>query len=185
LIAASDPDDPHSGSEIVSNVAGLLFAGHETTTNLIGNGVLTLLRHPEQMQRLRDDPALIESAVEEMLRYESPVQWIARRAKEPLEIGGRRIATGQLVGLFLGAANRDPAQFPDPDRFDVARREGRHLAFAHGIHFCLGAALARLEGQIAIGTLLRRLPELRLAPGPVEWRENFSMRGLQDLRVTF
>lgn len=185
FIAAGDLDDPRSASEIVSNVAGLLFAGHETTTNLIGNGLLTLLRHPAQLQRLRDDPAMIGSAVEELLRFESPVQWIARRAREPLEIGGKHIGAGQLVGLFLGAANRDPEQFPQPDRLKLDRHENRHLAFAHGIHFCVGAALARMEAQIAIDTVVQRLPMLRLATHNAEWRENVSMRGLNTLPVVF
>ncbi len=176
--------DEESVFEVVANLAGLLFAGHETTTNLLGNGLFALLRHPEQWQRLRDEPELLGSAVEECLRYDAPVQWIARRAAQDLEIGGKAIRQGQLLGLFVGAANRDPAQFAEPDRFDVGRRENRHLSFAHGIHFCLGAALARLEGQIAIGTLARRLPHLRLA-GEATWRENVSIRGLQSLPVSF
>lgn len=185
LIAASEGDDALSEADVVISCAGLLFAGNETTTNLIGNGLLAFLRHPDQLERLRDDPTLIESTVEEMLRYDSPVQLTARIAKEDVVIGGKRVGVGQRVVLFLGAANRDPAQFAAPDRFDVGRQENHHLSFSHGAHFCLGAALARLEGQIAIGTMLRRLPNLRLEAESLEWRDNKNLRGLRALPVTF
>ncbi len=185
LIEAMASDDEESKAGVVANLAGLVFAGHETTTNLIGNGLLALLRHPEQLRRVRDDASLVPAAVEELLRYDCPVQWIARRAKEDLEIEGRRIGAGQMIGLFLGAANRDPAQFAEPDRLDVGRSENRHVAFGHGIHFCLGAALARLEGQVVVETVLRRLPDLRLATETQQWRDNVSMRGLKALPVIF
>ncbi len=185
LIAASDAGEVLSAEEVVANAALLLVAGHETTTNLIGNGLLALLRHPDQMERLRAQPDLIESGVEELLRYDSPVQMTARVAKEDLEIDGRHIAAGQLVVVFLGAANRDPAQFSQPNRLDVSRTENRHLSFAYGPHFCLGAALARLEGQIAFSTLLRRWPRLELATETVRWRDNATLRGLVSLPVSF
>jgi cytochrome P450 len=185
LIAASDAGDVLNTDEVVANAALLLVAGHETTTNLIGNGLLALLRHPEQMERLRAEPDLIESGVEELLRYDSPVQMTARLAKEDLEIGGRHIEAGQLILVLLGAANRDPAQFGEPDRLDASRAENRHLSFAYGPHFCLGAALARLEGQIAFSTLLRRWSRLELASETVGWRDNATLRGLVALPVTF
>jgi cytochrome P450 len=185
LIAASDAEDVLDADEVVANAALLLVAGHETTTNLIGNGLLALLRHPDQMERLRAEPGLIESGVEELLRYDSPVQMTARLAREDLEIGGRRIEAGQLILVLLGAANRDPAQFGEPDRLDVSRAENRHLSFAYGPHFCLSAALARLEGQIAFSTLLRRWPRLELATETVSWRDNATLRGLVSLPVAF
>jgi len=183
LLAAEERGDTLTEEELVANSVLLLAAGHETTTNLIGNGVLALLRHPDQLDLLRREPELIESAVEELLRYDSPVQWTGRVALEDLEINGGRVREGQAVAISLGAANRDPDQFSDPERLDIRRAEARHLAFSHGIHFCLGAALARLEGQIAIQTLLRRFPDLRLAGGEPEWRGNFTLRGLERLPV--
>jgi cytochrome P450 len=183
LIAASDADGALSAAEVVANCALLLVAGHETTTNLIGNGLLALLRHPDQLAQLREHPELMNSAVEELLRYDSSVQATARVAKEDVELGGRRITAGQTVILYLGAANRDPTQFPQPDRLDIRRTENRHLAFAHGPHFCLGAALARLEGQIAFASLVRRWSHLTLAAEPVEWRDNFLLRGLVSLPI--
>ena len=183
LLTASSEEHTLAAEDIVANCALLLFTGHETTTNLIGNGLLALLRHPAQMHRWRDDPALIGRAVEELLRFDSPVQTTGRVAREELEIGGRRIGAGQYVGLSLGAANRDPAQFDAPERLDLGREENRHLAFAYGPHFCLGAALARLEGQIALGTLLRRWPHLRLAAETLRWRDNPVLRGLESLPI--
>jgi cytochrome P450 len=152
---------------------------------LIGNGLLTLLRQPDELRRLRDDPELIRTAVEELLRYESPVQLTDRRALEPLEIGGQQIESGQHVTVLLGAANRDPAQFPEPDRLDLGRRPNRHVAFIQGIHFCLGAPLARAEGQIAINTLVQRLPQLELVSDVPAWRELDVFRGLVTLPVAF
>jgi cytochrome P450 len=174
-----------SEAELLATLILLLVAGHETTVNLIGNGVLALLRHPRELARLRAEPALIESAVEEVLRYDGPVQRTARMAAEDVEIGGRTVQAGQIAVALLGAANRDPAHFPDPDRLDITRPDNRHLAFGWGIHFCLGAPLARLEGQIAIGTLAARLPGLRLATDEVEWRETSVLRGLKALPLAW
>jgi cytochrome P450 len=184
MAAAEEQGERLNESELYANAVLLLNAGHETTTNLIGNGTLALLRHPDQMRRLRDEPALLENAVEELLRFDSPVQLTGRIAKEDVEIDGHRVAAGQSVVCVLGAANRDPAHFPDPDRLDLGREDVRHLAFGMGPHYCLGAPLARLEGAVAFSTLLRRFPDLRLAEGPPpEYRDNFNLRGLKELRV--
>ncbi|HEV7129901.1 MAG TPA: cytochrome P450 [Ktedonobacterales bacterium] len=183
LIAAEDRGDVLDEDELLGNCMLLLAAGHGTTTHLIGNGMLALLRHPEQMRRLRDDPSLAVSAVVEFLRYDGPVQMTSRLANADLELGGRRIATGENVVMLLGAANRDPEQFPDPDRLDLTRAENRHVAFGHGIHYCLGAPLAYLEGQIAIPTLLRRFPALRLASDPPVRGPGTVFRGLHALPV--
>ena len=185
LVTAEDQGDSFSEDELYSMCVLLIFAGHETTTNLIGNGILALLRHPAQLEKLRGQPSLIESAVEEILRYDGPVQTTSRTALEDLRIGDKQIAKGDRISLTLGAANRDPAQFKDPDRFDIERSEGRHMGFGFGIHFCLGAALARMEGQAAINSVLRRMPELRLVEQESEWRNNPVLRGLKALPVTF
>jgi pimeloyl-[acyl-carrier protein] synthase len=171
--------------EIVANLIVTMVGGQETTTNLIGNGVLTLLRNPGEMERLRADVSLIPSAVEELLRYESPSQHTARLAREDIEMGGKRIGKRQAVIAVMGAANRDPERFPEPDRLDVMRKDNRHVAFGWAAHFCFGAPLARLEGQIAFESILRRLPNLALAPGPLTWRPNLGLRGLTALRVVF
>ncbi|MBC7810751.1 MAG: cytochrome P450, partial [Burkholderiales bacterium] len=139
----------------------------------------------DQLEKLRDNPNLINSAVEELLRYDSPVQRSWGVALVDMEIGGKRIRAGELVLKMLGAANRDPEQFPDPDTLDIERGDNRHIAFGYGFHFCLGAPLARIEGQIAINTLLRRLPNIRLAASDVEWHPNIAFRGLKSLPVTF
>jgi pimeloyl-[acyl-carrier protein] synthase len=185
LVNAGESNDSLDRSELVANTVLLLAAGHETTTNLIGNGMLALLRHPAQLQLLRDNPALIGTAVEELLRYDNPVQIVWRMPLEDVELDGRHIARGQIVNLLIGAANRDPAQFPDPDRLDLTGRENRHLGFGRGIHFCMGSPLARLEGQLAIGALLRRLPGLRLESEQLTWHENPTFRGLHSLPVTW
>ena len=169
--------------ELLATCVFLLFAGHETTTNLIGNSVLALLRHPRQLQRLQADPALIGTAVEELLRFDSPVQTAFRRATVDFELHGQHIRQSDHVLLLLGAANRDPAQFENPDTLDLGRRENRHLAFSLGPHFCLGAALARLEGQIAIQTLFKRFPSIELDTANLEWRPNVLLRGLESLPV--
>ncbi|MGW4567185.1 cytochrome P450 family protein [Streptomyces sp. NPDC004561] len=162
----------------------LLIAGHETTVNLIGNGVLALLTHPEQLAALRADPSLLDGAVEEMLRHEGPVENATFRfAAEPLEIGGTAIARGDHVMIGLSAAQRDGARFTDPDRFDIRRDTRGHLAFGHGIHYCLGAPLARLEGRVAIGSLLERAPGLALDGPPGEWLPGMLMRGVRSLPV--
>ena len=171
--------------ELFANCVLLLSAGQESTTNLVGNGMLALLQDPRELDRLRSDPSLVEPAVEEFLRYDSPVQFTGRQARESLEIGGRRIERGQYVLLVLGAANRDPHEFANPDHLDIGRRNNRHLAFGHGPHFCLGSQLARLEGQIAFETLLRRLPDLELDCKELRWRETMSSRGLKSLPVRF
>lgn len=182
LIAAEERGDHLTEDELLANALLILAAGHETTTNLLGNGLLALLRHPQQLAELRREPELIESAVEELLRFDSPVQWTGRVAMEEVRVNDVHLRAGQHVAISLGAANRDPAQFPEPDRLDLRRAENRHLAFGHGIHFCLGAALARLEGQVALGTLVSRYPHLRLAGEP-EWQANFTLRGLKRLPV--
>jgi cytochrome P450 len=184
LIAAEEQGDTLSEGELLSTCILLYIAGHETTVNLIGNGLLALLRHGDQLRRLREEPALAASAVEELLRYDGPVQRTARITTTDVEIGGRAIDKGAMVVTVIGAANRDPAQFPEPDRLDLGRVDNRHIAFGFGIHFCLGAPLARLEGQVALGTLARRLPALALATETVEWRESQVLRGLKTLPIT-
>ena len=171
--------------EVIANVIVTMVGGQETTTNLIGNGVLSLLRHPDQLQKLREDSSLIPSAVEELLRYESPSQHTARLAPDDVELGGRRIPKRQAVIAVMGAANRDPERFPDPDRLDITRQDNRHVAFGWAAHFCFGAPLARIEGQIAFETMLRRLPNLVLEPQPLVWRHNLGLRGLTALPVVF
>ena len=183
LIAAEEVGDRLSEGELLATCILLLVAGHETTVNLIGNGTLALLRHPDQLRRLRENPGLIGSAVEELLRYDGPVQRTARVPSEAVTIGGRTIAKGDLVLPFIGAADRDPTQFPDPDCLDIARTDNRHIAFGWGIHFCLGAPLARVEGQIAINTLVQRLPKLALATDRPEYRQSLTLRGLTALPV--
>jgi cytochrome P450 len=172
--------------EIIANLIVTMVGGQETTTNLIGNGLLTLLRNPAEMERLRADSSLIPSAVEELLRYESPSQHTARLAPADIEMGGKKIRERQAVIAVMGAANRDPERFPDPDRLDIARQDNRHLAFGWAAHFCFGAALARLEGQIAFEAILRRLPNLTLdTTTPLVWRENLGLRGLKALPISF
>ena len=185
LIAAEEAGDKLNEDELLATCILLLVAGHETTVNLIGNGTLALLRHPGEMRRLRDDPGIIGSAVEELLRFDGPVQRTARIPSEDIVIGGCTIPKGEMVMPFLGAADRDPAQFPDPQRLDLTRADNRHIAFGMGIHFCLGAPLARMEGQIAINMLLKRLPKLALATDKPEFRQSLTLRGLQSLPVSF
>ena len=163
----------------------LMLAGHETTTNLIGNGLLALLQNRDQLERLQADSGMIETAVEEFLRYNAPIQSAARIAKEDLEIGGQRIAEGQRVTLMFGAANRDPERFSNPDRLDITREDNRHLSFGFGSHFCLGSALARVEGQIAIVTVVQRWPGIQLADDDFEWWYNPSFRSLITLPVAY
>ena len=185
LIAAEEAGDKLSEDELIATCILLLIAGHETTVNLIGNGTLALLRHPEELRRLRETPGLITSAVEELLRYDGPVQRTARITSTEVTIGGRTIGKGEMVMPFIGAADRDPSQFSDPDRLDLGRTDNRHIAFGWGIHFCLGAPLARIEGQIAIDTLVRRLPRLTLVDDEPEHRQSLTLRGLKALPVTF
>jgi len=185
LITAEEAGDRLSEDELLATCILLLVAGHETTVNLIGNGTLALLRHPGELRRLRETPGLIASAVEELLRYDGPVQRTARIPSTDVTIGGRTIGKGEMVMPFIGAADRDPAQFPDPDRLDLARTDNRHIAFGWGIHFCLGAPLARVEGQIAIDTLVRRFPKLELVTDEPEYRQSLTLRGLKTLPVRF
>ena len=185
LIAAEEAGDKLNEEELLATCILLLVAGHETTVNLIGNGTLALLRHPDQLQKLRENPGLIVTAVEELLRFDGPVQRTARIPSQDITIGGRTIGKGEMVMPFLGAADRDPTQFPDPDRLDITRADNRHIAFGMGIHFCLGAPLARLEGQIAINTLLARLPKLALATDRPQFRQSLTLRGLQALPLSF
>ena len=185
FLTAEIEGDRLSEEEIVANTIVTMVGGQETTTNLIGNGVLSLLRNPDQLEALRADLSLVPSAVEELLRYESPSQHTARMAPCDTELGGKKIRKRQAVIAVMAAANRDPERFPDPDRLDITRPDNRHVAFAWGPHFCFGAPLARIEGQIAIKTLLRRLPGLSLEPGRLVWRTNLGLRGLTALPVTF
>jgi pimeloyl-[acyl-carrier protein] synthase len=185
FMTAEIDGDRLTEEEIVANCIVTMVGGQETTTNLIGNGLLTLMRNPEQLAQLRDDPSLIPSAVEELLRYESPSQHTGRIAREDVQIGDKQIRKGQAVMAIMAAANRDPERFPDPDRLILDRSDNRHLAFGWSSHFCFGAPLARMEGQIAFETILRRLPHLATAPGPLTWRANSGLRGLTALPVTF
>lgn len=161
----------------------LLGAGHETTRNLLGNGALALLRHPDQLALLRREPGLLEGAVDELLRYDSPVQMVGRWTAADTTLGGAAIPRGQMVVVLTGAANRDPAAFPEPDRLDIRRHGARALAFGHGPHYCLGAPLARVEGQVALGALLRRFPRLALADDDAPWTGSPVFRGLRELWV--
>ena len=185
LIAAEEAGDRLSTDELYATLILLFLAGHETTANLIGNGALALLRQPAQLRRLLEHPALIDSAIEELLRYESPVQRLSRITNQDVTLAERTIPAGSLVLALLGATNRDPAHFAEPDRLDVTRQDNRHLAFGTGIHFCLGAPLARLEGRIAFAALLRRCPGLALATDRIEWRQTFALRALVSLPVRF
>ena len=183
LIAVEEASDQLTDEEIVSMCSLLLAAGNVTTTDLIGNGVLALLQHPEELRKLREDPALIENAVEEMLRFDSPVTQTARIPMRDQEIGGCPIDARQSVLTSLAAANRDPSAYPDPHKFDITRDDTHHHSFGGGAHYCLGAPLARLEAQLAIGTLVERFPDLRLADEPLEWRGVPAFRGLVRLPV--
>lgn len=170
--------------EVVANCIITMVGGQETTTNLLGNGVLALLRNPAELAKLRANPALVPSAVEELLRFESPTQYTARIAAQDTELGGKQIRQKQAVFAVLGAGNRDPERFPDPDRLDLARPDNKHLAFGWGAHFCFGAPLARMEAQIAFEELLK-LEDWALEPGPLTWRTNLALRGLTALPISF
>ena len=185
LIAVKEQDNKLSEEEIISVSMLLFLTGEETTVNLIGNGMLALLSHPEQMQLIKTQPMLIQSAVEEILRYDSPIQITTRVATEDVVLDGVTVRCGEKVLVVLGAANRDPAQFPDPDRFDITRVNNNHLAFADGIHYCLGAALTRIEGEIAINALVQQLPDLQLSQDKVEWRKKVAFRSLKALPIIF
>ncbi len=189
LIAAHEEDDRLSVDELVANCVLMLFAGHETTTQLIGNGLYALLRHPDQLADLkanRDDRAVVAGAIEEILRWDGPTLASVRVVERPFEIDGKRLAAGDRVFLFNAAANRDPAEFPDPDRFDIRRAEaGRNVSFGYGLHFCIGAPLARLEGEIAFATLMRRFDRLSLAQSSPDWSDSLNIRGVHALEIAF
>lgn len=171
--------------ELVANINILLSTGHETTTHLIGNGVLALLQHPDQMQKILSQPAMLTPAIEEILRYDNPVQITYRSALQDAEINGHLIRKGDLVNTIIGSANRDPQKFRNPDTFDITRNDGRHLSFGLGIHFCIGASLVRLEAEIVFDAILRRFPDLQLATDRLEWQEHPIFRGLKSLPVVF
>lgn len=183
LVQAHDEDGALSEAEVVATCINILFGGHETTTNLIANGVLALLQHPEQGRRLREDPDLAPVAVEELLRYDGPAKAVVRVAATDLELLGRRISAGDRVFLLPAAANRDPAVFERPDELDVTRHPNPHLGFGAGMHYCLGASLARLEGTVAIPRILERFPELQLTDQPLRWKPVLLTRGLDTLPV--
>jgi cytochrome P450 len=183
LVAVEERGDNLSEPELVVMCTLLLIAGHETTVNLIGNGVLALLQHPDELARLRAAPELIGSAVEELLRFDAPVQLTGRVTTAALTIGGQAIGAGDWVLPLFGAANRDPAQFAEPERLDITRSPNPHIGFGRGVHFCLGAPLARLEGQIAIGRLVQRCKNLALAGTPVR-RNQITLRGLRSLPLS-
>ena len=186
FMTAEIDGDRLTEEEIIANCIVTMVGGQETTTNLIGNGVLSLLRNPDELQRLRDDLTLIPSAVEELLRYESPSQHTARIAPRDTLLGGKRIRKGQAVIAVMAAGNRDPERFPDPDRLDLGRADNRHLAFGWASHFCFGAALARIEGQLIFAAIARGTRNLAPEPDrPIIWRENMGLRGLTALHVTF
>ena len=176
-MAAEESGQKLTEDEMLGTIALLLVAGNETTTHLISNGMLMLLRHPDQVARLRADPSLLPSAVDEMLRYTGPVHTTRRTARTDVDLDGNEIRRGEVVIGVLAAANRDPEKYEDPDDFDVGRNPTDHVAFGDGIHFCLGASLARLEAEVAVGTLLQRFPELSLVEEP-EWGGNFAIRGV-------
>ena len=184
LVAAEDAGDRLTERELLSTCTLLLVAGHETTVNLIANGTLALLRHPNELRRLRDDPSIARTAVEELLRFDPPVQLTARVALEDMEIGGQTLAKGTSAILLLGSANRDEAAFAEPDQLDIGRTDNHHLAFGFGTHFCLGAPLARLEGEVALTTLVRRFPDLALATDAPRYKENLVLRGLEELPLS-
>ena len=184
LLTAEIEGDRLSEEEVVANCIITMIGGQETTTNLIASGLLTLLRNPLELQRLRNDPALLPSAVEELLRYESPSQHTARIAPADFMLGGKHIRKGQALMAVMAAGNRDPERFADPNRLDLGRKDNRHLAFGWAAHFCFGAPLARLEGQVALQRLIK-LPNLQLASNCHTWRSNSGLRGLAGLPVTF
>jgi cytochrome P450 len=185
LATAEIQGDRLSKEEVIANSIVTMVGGQETTTNLIGNGLLSLLRNREPLEQLQNDLSLTPSAVEELLRYESPSQHTARLAPRDSELGGKQIRKRDAVIAVMAAGNRDPERFPDPDRLDILRKDNRHLAFGWAAHFCFGAALARIEGQIAFETILRRFRNLALKPGPLTWRTNLGLRGLNALPITF
>jgi cytochrome P450 len=185
LMSSEVDGDRLTDEEVAANAIVTMVGGQETTTNLIANGVLSLLRNPDQMARLRNDSEIMPAAVEELLRYESPSQHTARLAPADITLGGRQICKRDAVIAVMAAGNRDPERFPEPDRLDFDRQDNRHLAFGWAAHFCFGAPLARLEGQIAFETLLRRFPVLQLTGEELVWRENLGLRGMKSLPIAY
>jgi cytochrome P450 len=185
LVRAEEEGSKLTEEELLGNCVLLLVAGHETTVNLIGNSIYLLLTHPESLLLLRQKPDLIDSAVNEFLRYESPVQMMRRLASADLEVNGQQIKKGDMLIILIGSANRDPAQFENPDVFDITRIENKHISFGLGIHHCLGSSLAEAEGQIAVSTLINRLPNLKLTGAKLEHRLPFALRGMKVLPVEF
>ena len=185
LVQAEEQGDRLSQDELIIMIIALLVGGNNSTAHLIGNAVLTLARHPEALNQLRDNPDQIDTAIEEVMRFESPVQATSRVARDAIEIDGHTIEPGQGISLLFGSANRDESQFPEPEWFDITRKPNRHLTFAHGPHFCLGAAIARAEAQIAVLTLIQRCGNLELLNDDADWLEGFSFRGLKSLPVRF
>ncbi len=183
LIQAEEEGGHLSEEELLTQLVLLLVAGHETTVNLISNGLLALLQNPGELRRLRDDPSIIKPAIEELLRYYPPVQLTGRIPLVDMDIDGRDVRRGQQVVALVGAANRDPAGFADPDRLDLTRDPNHHVAFGGGVHHCLGSSLARIEGQVAIGTLVRRTSEIELLTDDPVWKETITLRGLAELPV--
>lgn len=185
LIRIENAGDRLSTGELIATCALFFVAGHETSVNLLGNGMLALLQHPDQMRRLREDPTLFDSAFEEILRYDAPIQRVVRLLGEDVQLANRNLKKGRIVVLALGAANRDPAYFSNPDQFDILREARRNLSFGFGIHYCLGASLARLEARIIFSTFLSQFRSLKLTDEQFEWRPSFTMRGLQSLQIAW
>ena len=185
LIIAEEHGQVLSEEELLANCLLLLFAGHETTTNLIGNGLLALIQNPHQLELLRNEPGLLSSAIEELLRYDSPTQWTGRVVKDEAVIGTKKMGQGQGVMLMIGSANRDPDQFLHPEILDITRSENRHIAFGHYRHFCIGATLARIEGQIAIDMVINRFTAFQIEAETLEWKGNSALRALKSFPISF
>jgi cytochrome P450 len=185
MVQAEENGEQLSDQEIIILVTMLLFAGHETTTNLLGNGVLALLRNPDQFALLKSDLSLVPSAIEEMLRYDSPVQMIPRFIAEDMEFQGKQLHKHERIMIGLAASGHDPEHFVEPERFDITRKQERHHSFGYGIHFCIGAPLARLESQVALTELVKQMPGLHLLSEKAEWRPSIAMRSLKSLPLAF
>jgi cytochrome P450 len=185
LVDAEEGGTHLTQAELIANTVLLLIAGHETTANIIGNGTYALLRNRDQLEILSADLNLLPGAIQEFLRYDSPVQLVRRIADEDIEISGQKIASGQDVIVLLGAANHDPSEFTNPEKLDIRRQKNRHISFGHGIHHCLGSSLAGLEGEIAMRQLLKRMPGIKLDSQEPQYKQPFSLRGVKELHVTF
>jgi cytochrome P450 len=183
LVRAQEDNDALSEAELMATCTLMLFGGHETTANFIANGVLALLRHPDQLAAVREDRIDIKLALEEFMRYDGPGKTVVRVAREDFEFAGHSIKAGQRLFLILSVANRDPQAFDEPERLQLDRGQGRHVGFGFGTHFCLGAPLARLEAGIAIPQIVKRFPDLKLAPGPLQWLPFLGTRGMRELRL--